>query len=195
MVRNQIGKIFAAQHQYSEAMNYFKQSLAELEAANMERATAVVLNDISDLYLAQGMYEQALPSAEQSVALSRKTRRQADLWWALTLLGYCQVGLNRFAEARRSLSEAVSIGETLRSQAAGGVEERQRYFEGGVFIGTARKGARRNRFLASLAASSLKGPSNSGRINLEESAQDARLKRSNSCHRYESQQAETARKA
>ena len=78
----------------------------------MKRATAVVLNDISDLYLAQGMYEQALPSAEQSVALSRETRRQADLWWALTLLGYCQAGLNRYSEARRRYRSSFNCRNT-----------------------------------------------------------------------------------
>jgi len=35
-------------------------------------------------------------------------------------------------------------------------------------------------------------PSSSGRINSEENTQHVRLKRSNSCHRYQSQQAETA---
>ena len=51
---------------------------------------------------------------------------------ALTLKGYSQLALNRSPEARAILSEAVSIVETLRAQTAGGVEERQRYFEGGL---------------------------------------------------------------
>jgi CHAT domain-containing protein len=131
MVRDQIGKVFAAQGEYAEALNYFKQSLAGVEAANMKQhATAVVLNDISRVYLAQKRYEEALPTAERSIVLSRQSRRQLDIWWALTLLGQCQLGLNRITEARQSFSEAVSIGERLRLQAAGGIEERQRYFEG-----------------------------------------------------------------
>ena len=51
---------------------------------------------------------------------------------ALNNLGYSQLGLNRLAEARQIFSEAVSIIENLRTQAAGGVEERQRYFEAGM---------------------------------------------------------------
>ncbi|HEU4769335.1 MAG TPA: CHAT domain-containing protein, partial [Pyrinomonadaceae bacterium] len=43
-----------------------------------------------------------------------------------------QLGLNKLGDARTSFTEAVTIMERLRTLAAGGVEERQRYFEGGV---------------------------------------------------------------
>ena len=132
MIRDQIGKVLASQGEYGEAMSYYYQALAGLEAANLKRATSVVLNDMSDAYLAQGKYAEALPPAEQSVSLSRETGRQLDLWVALTYLGYSQLGLNRPSEARQSFVEAVSIIEKLRAQTAGGVGERQRYFEGGL---------------------------------------------------------------
>jgi CHAT domain-containing protein/tetratricopeptide (TPR) repeat protein len=131
-VREKIGKVFAAQGRYAEALDYYRQALADLEADNKKRDTAVILNAMSSVYLVQGKYAEALPVAEQTVSLSRQTGQQFDLWLALTALGYSQLGLNRPLEAQRSLAEAVSIIEKLRTQTAGGVEDRQRYFENGL---------------------------------------------------------------
>src|SRR5262245_2313655 len=98
----------------------------------MRRGSVVVLIDVARLYLKQERYAEALPSAQQAVAIARETGRQMDVGAALTSLGYCQLGLNRLADARQSFSEAVSISEKLRNQAAGGVEDCQRYFEEGL---------------------------------------------------------------
>jgi len=62
----------------------------------------------------------------------RQSGWQFDLWLAFTALGYSQLGLNRPLDARQSFAEAISIIEKLREQTAGGVEERQRYFEWGL---------------------------------------------------------------
>jgi CHAT domain-containing protein len=132
MIRDQIGKVFVAQGRYADAMNYLHQALAELEDAKIKSPTAVVLIGLSGAYLAQGNYAEALPLAERAVSLSRQTGRQLDLWWALTDLGYGQLGLDRPLEARQTFAEAASIIEKLRAQTAGGAEERQRYFEGGL---------------------------------------------------------------
>jgi CHAT domain-containing protein len=132
MVRNQIGQVHALRGAHDEALSYYNQSMAGLDAANMKRATVVVLNDVSEAYLAQGKNDEALSAAERAVSLSRETGRQLDLWLALTFMGYAQLALNRPLEARQSFAEAVSIIEKLRGQTAGGVEERQRYFEGGL---------------------------------------------------------------
>ena len=132
MVRDQMGRIFAEQGKYDEALSYHFKALAQLDADKTKRATVVTLNNISGVYLRQQKYADALSIAEQAVALSRETGRQNDLCLALTNLGYSQLGSNRIGEARSSFTEAVAIMERLRSLAAGGVEERQRYFEGGV---------------------------------------------------------------
>ena len=132
MIRGQIGKVFAAQGRYAEALEYFQQALTAHEAGNQKHATIVGLLDISGVYLTQGKYGEALPLLERSVSLARQTREQLDLWLSLTSRGYSQTGLNRPLEARQSFAEAVSIVERLRTQTAGGVEERERYFEGGL---------------------------------------------------------------
>ena len=132
MVRDQIGRIYAEQGRYDEALKYHREALAGLEAANKKNATVITLNNISAVYLLQQKYSEALSTSRQAVALARETERKADIYSALTNLGYAQLGLNRLADAEQSFSEAVSIVEVLRQQAAGGVEESQRYFEGGM---------------------------------------------------------------
>ncbi len=132
MVRDQIGRIYAEQGRYEEALRYHREALAGLEAANMKHPIVIALINVSSVYLLQGNYTEALTVSQQAVSLARERAWKVDVFAALTNLGYSQLGLNRLADARQSFSEAVSIVEDLRTQAAGGVEERQRYFEGGT---------------------------------------------------------------
>jgi CHAT domain-containing protein len=132
MVRDQIGQIFAEQGRYEEALAYHREALAGLEAANKKRATVITLNNMSSVYLLQENFADALSVSQRSLPLARETGRKIDIFVALSNLGYSQFGLKQLAEAQRSFSEAVSIIESLRTQVAGGVEERQRYFEAGM---------------------------------------------------------------
>jgi tetratricopeptide (TPR) repeat protein len=132
MVRDQIGQIFAEQGRYEEALAYHREALAGLEAANKKRATVITLNNMSSVYLLQENFAVALSVSQRSLPLARETGRTIDIFVALSNLGYSQFGLKQLAEAQRSFSEAVSIIESLRTQVAGGVEERQRYFEAGM---------------------------------------------------------------
>ncbi|HEY0729973.1 MAG TPA: tetratricopeptide repeat protein, partial [Pyrinomonadaceae bacterium] len=132
MVRDQIGRIFADQGRYEEALAYHREALNGLEAANKKRATVITLNNMSAVYLLQENFTEALSTSQRALPLARETGRKVDVFVALTNLGYSLLGLNRLAEAQQSFTEAVSISESLRERAAGGVEERQRYFEGGM---------------------------------------------------------------
>jgi CHAT domain-containing protein len=132
MVRDQIGRILAEQGHYEEALKYHREAFADLEVANKKLATAITLNNISAVYLRQQNYSEALSTSQQALSLARETERKRDIYTALTNLGYAQLGLNRLADAQQTFSEAVSLAEILRGQAAGGVEESQRYFEHGM---------------------------------------------------------------
>lgn len=132
MVRDQIGRIYAEQGRYDEALRYHREALAGLETSGMKHAIGVTLNNLAPVYGLQGNYTEALAVSQRSLLLARETGRRVDLFVALTNIGYSQLGLNRLTEARQSFSEAVSIVEDLRMQSAGGVEERQRYFEAGM---------------------------------------------------------------
>ena len=132
MVRDQIGKIFSEQGRYEEALRYHHEAIAGFEAAKAKRSTGITLNNMSAVYLLQGNYTEAFSAAERALSLARDSRRNVDIYVALTNLGYSQFGLNRLADAQQSFSEAVSIIENLRTQTAGGIEERQRHFELGM---------------------------------------------------------------
>ena len=132
MIRDQMGRVFIEQGRYEEALAHHLQAIATLEAANRRRGTGVALNNVSTVYLRQQKYSEALSVSQRAVSMARETERKIDLFVALTNLGYAQFGLDLLAEARQNFSEAVSIIESLRTQAAGGVEERQRYFEAGM---------------------------------------------------------------
>jgi CHAT domain-containing protein len=132
VVRDQIGRIYAAQKLYDQALSYHRQALAEFDTPRNRRSRVVALNNISAAYLGQQKFAEALQVSEEAVALSREKGRKDDLSYALTKLGYAQLGLDRFAEAQQSFTEAVAIIETLRAQTAGGVQEKQRYFEQGL---------------------------------------------------------------
>lgn len=132
MVRDQIGRIYTDQKRYDVAMSYHREAFAVFDASQNRRATVVSLNNISALHLAQENYTEAFKVSEEAVSLAREKGRKNELYVSLLNQGHAQVGLNRLAEARQSFAEAVSIVEKLRMQTAGGVEERQRYFERGL---------------------------------------------------------------
>lgn len=132
ILRDQIGRIFAEQGRYEEALNYHREAYAGLEAMHQKRAAVISLTNMSTVYLLQQNYTEALSLSEQALALARERGRKIDVYLALNNQGYSLLGLNRLAQARQSFSEAVSISENLRTQAAGGFEERQRYFEGSM---------------------------------------------------------------
>jgi CHAT domain-containing protein len=126
-IRIAIGSTYAMQGRYQEALDYYHQALAEVEALGYQNSIVLTLESLTEVYLAQGRYADALPLAERVVAWWRQTNFPLNLWYSLKLLGESQLGLQRSAEARRSFTEAISLIEKLREQTAGGVEERQRY--------------------------------------------------------------------
>jgi CHAT domain-containing protein len=153
IIRNEIGRVYAAQGRYEEALAYHRQALAVLEKGNEKRVVTTTLVNMSDAYLADGKFAEAAPIAERAVSLARQIGQPFDLWSALTAAGFCQLALERPAEARQSFTEAVAIIEKLRAQAAGGAEDSQRYFEDGLRAhhGLLRLSAQENRPLEALA--------------------------------------------
>src|SRR4030095_9819961 len=132
LILGSIAHIHAAQGRYSEAREYYLKSLQASEAANYKPAITQALVPMSEVSLAEGKYAEAAPLAERAVSLARQIASQRLLYSALTSVGYCQLGLDHPAEARRAFAEAISIIEELRLQTAGGAEDRQRYFELGL---------------------------------------------------------------
>jgi CHAT domain-containing protein len=131
IIRDEIGRVYAAQGRYEKALDYYRHASAVLEAGN-RKGVVKTLGHMGDAYFAGGKFAEALPITERAVSLARQVGQPYDLWSALAAAGYCQLALKRPAEARQSFTEAVAIIERLRAQAAGGAEDSQRYFEGGL---------------------------------------------------------------
>jgi CHAT domain-containing protein/predicted negative regulator of RcsB-dependent stress response len=131
-VRIGIGDVYFERGLYGEALDSYAEALKAFEAADYKRGIVQTLIPISNLYLSESRYAEALPLAERAVSLERQIGRPILLWWGLTCVGYAHLGLNHPVESRKVFEEAVSIIEKLREQIPGGVEERQRYFEKGL---------------------------------------------------------------
>jgi CHAT domain-containing protein len=153
LIRESIGAIYAKQGRYADALDYYRQSLQVSEAQNFRQAIVAVLVPIAQIYMAEGKYAEAAPLAERAAAMARQMVEETSLYEALTSVGYCQLGLNHPEEARRAFEEAISIIEKLRSQAVGGVEDHQRYFEQrlGAYHGMLSLLARENKAREALA--------------------------------------------
>ncbi|HEY6403545.1 MAG TPA: CHAT domain-containing tetratricopeptide repeat protein, partial [Blastocatellia bacterium] len=131
-ILHSIGSIHFRQGRYAEAMNYYRKALQAAESVNHNRGAIETLAGMGEVYLAENKYTEAEPLAERAESLSRQLGDQYFLSYALTVKGYCHLGLNRPAEARLAFAEAISIIEELRLQTAGGAEDRQRHFEQGL---------------------------------------------------------------
>jgi len=127
-----IAHIHFVQGRYADAQEFYRKALQTAEATNYNTAIAEILVMMCEVYLAEGKYAEAAALAERGVSLARQIASQRLLYSSLTYVGYCQLGLNHPAEARRAFEEAISIIEQLRLQTAGGAEDRQRYFELGL---------------------------------------------------------------
>ena len=128
-LRYHIGNVHRFQGRYAEAMEDYRKSLEVSDARNFASTSIPTLIALSGLYLAEDKYEDALPLAERAASLSRQILDQRSLNFALASLGYCHLGLNHHAEARRAFAEAISTIEELRAKTTGGIEERQHHFE------------------------------------------------------------------
>jgi CHAT domain-containing protein/tetratricopeptide (TPR) repeat protein len=130
VIRDGIGRIHAAQGRFAEALEHYRPALAVLESFHNKGGMAKTLVAMAEARLAQDEAADALPLAERAVSLARETSERSTLGAALSALGYTHARAGHLAEARRAFAEAVAIVESLRGQSSGGVEERQRYFEG-----------------------------------------------------------------
>jgi CHAT domain-containing protein len=93
---------------------------------------AETLNDIGGVYVAQGLYSQALDTASRAAALAGQIGSMEALWKASLTTGVAYRALNQPAMARPAFEDAITTIETLRANVAGGVREQQRFFESKV---------------------------------------------------------------
>jgi CHAT domain-containing protein/tetratricopeptide (TPR) repeat protein len=129
---NNLANVYKDQGDYKQALELLEESKKLADELGYARVSASSLTNIAQIYQAQGQPQKALEYATQAVAVSRQSDNSSILWQSLTALGKAQAALKQFETARQSLLESISIVEKLRSQTAGGEQDRQRFFEGKV---------------------------------------------------------------
>lgn len=125
-----IGRAYRAQGDHTQATENFERALALMEESRFKEGIADILRQLAIVHMLQGDYEKMLTRVTRSAELERQIGSLSRLADSLTFAGQAHQALGRTDEARRAYGEAITLIETLRNQAAGGEQERQRYFEG-----------------------------------------------------------------
>jgi CHAT domain-containing protein/tetratricopeptide (TPR) repeat protein len=125
-----LGSVRRALGDIDGAMKDFQRSLAISERINDRYQVADTLIEMSGASLMQRDPSTALESVKRAVRLARQTALREILWRALVAEGEVHDGFGDKNAAEKSYSEAVDLIEELRSEAAGGSQERQEFFEG-----------------------------------------------------------------
>jgi CHAT domain-containing protein/Tfp pilus assembly protein PilF len=123
-----LGDAYLAQHNYPQALDYFQRALKVSEATdNKGKLAGVTLRGIAKTYFLQHNYSLALEFADRAAGVA-----QLPDWESYSIAARAYRGLNQPDKARQKYEAAIASIERLRSQVAGGEEERQRFMEGKV---------------------------------------------------------------
>lgn len=129
---NSLATVYYSQRNYAEALEYYQKFLKLSQETGDKRGISVALGNIASVYNMQGNYAQAVEMAQQSVAIANQIGNADIAWEPQATAGLAYHALRQFDKARQSFAEAISVVEKLRSQVAGGEQERQRFFENQV---------------------------------------------------------------
>jgi CHAT domain-containing protein/Flp pilus assembly protein TadD len=124
-----IGRVYIAQGDHTQATKNLERALTLMDEAGFKEGTADILRQLAIVHLLQGEYEHVLARVQRSAEIERQIGSLSRLADSLTFAGQAYQALGRTDEARRAFEEAITLVETLRTQTAGGEQERQRYFE------------------------------------------------------------------
>ena len=124
-----IGNVHYRQGNYAQALGYYQKSLALGEALGDKVTVSRNLTDMGRVSKLQGNYAQALDFASHATALAKQFGYPHELWRAQNLAGLSYHALNQLTAARQAFEESIATIETLRTQAVGGEQGQQRFFE------------------------------------------------------------------
>lgn len=115
--------------QYELALDAHLKALPVVEATGVQYTLTIVLESIAMDYYSLGNYEKALEYSARAAALARQMELLEPLSQILAYAGKSYQALGRIEEARQALDESIAANETMRSQVAGGAQQRQQFFE------------------------------------------------------------------
>jgi CHAT domain-containing protein/Tfp pilus assembly protein PilF len=124
-----LGSVHRTRGDTTAALGYYRRSLAIREAINDRPGLADTLVDVAILHQRRGDPGAALEAAERATRTAGETGTRETYWRARLAAATAAAALGRPAAAREAYADAIDTLETLRGDAAGGLLERQRYFE------------------------------------------------------------------
>jgi CHAT domain-containing protein len=134
-ISTDIAYVYLKRGEYDLAIQYYQQALTDA-ADNDSWTKTPALNGMAEIYLRRGDYARALEAASRAVAAFKQGHLRNNALYGLlqsrTIAGRAYHHLNQRAEARQAFDEAISMVEGLRTQVAGGEQERQHFFEGSI---------------------------------------------------------------
>jgi tetratricopeptide (TPR) repeat protein len=127
-----LGSIYRLQGKYDLASDHLKQSLTIAEQIGDKPETATILWHLGELYHSQRDYLQAIEFSNRAATLAKQINLSGIGYLALTIKGKAHLALKQPELAQKSLLEAISTIEELRSQVSGGEPAYQRFFQNRV---------------------------------------------------------------
>jgi CHAT domain-containing protein/Tfp pilus assembly protein PilF len=124
-----IGNIYLGQRNYAQALEHLQKSLTIYESLGNSLGMANSMAGLGSAYYKQGNYLQALSLLERATPIAEKIGRLTQLAATYRLAGNVHFALGREALSRQAYEKAIAAIETLRTQTAGGEQDRQRLLE------------------------------------------------------------------
>jgi CHAT domain-containing protein/tetratricopeptide (TPR) repeat protein len=126
---DRIGAVMAELEKYEQAVEYHERSLKLYEAMGNSAMQAYALNSVGSIRYRQGRAREAAALSLRAADLARASNNQETLWQALTSQGRAYKSLKQDTEAGIAYTEAITVIEKLRGQAAGSEQDQQLFFE------------------------------------------------------------------
>lgn len=123
-----LGGLEGSQGHTQAAIEAWQKGLSLSESAGVPQNVGIAASEIALLYIQEGKLEEALAFSERGIKVASQLNSKEALWKAKHSAGLALQGLGRTEQARQSFLDAISTVELLRTQVAGGEEQKQSFF-------------------------------------------------------------------
>jgi CHAT domain-containing protein len=129
MFKSRIARLLVEENKTLQAIASYQEVLQMQEKSDNKLSRTYTLQRLSNLYLLQGDYREALAFAERAVKAAEISSEYYPFSIALVTAARAYRKLGQTDEARQALTRAIDNIEELIGQVAGGELDRQRFFE------------------------------------------------------------------
>lgn len=112
-----LGAIYADKGNYSEALNWYYQSLDEAKLVNSEQLIADIYNNVGIVYQDLGSYEKALKNYSELLQIAQKTGNKRRISFAYNNIGIVYYDWGKKEKALEYYQKSQQIDEELGDQA------------------------------------------------------------------------------